>query len=123
MEPLQTGTEWLIDATGCDPIKIGDIEVLKKLFAAVVHDLHLQQAGEAQWKKFPPPGGVTGLMMLRESHLSCHSFPEHGFAALNLYCCKPREPWPWDLKLSHLIGAKKVSVRQAVRGPAPAAPA
>jgi S-adenosylmethionine decarboxylase len=112
----------MVDATGCDPLKIGDIEIFKKLFNTVVHDLHLQPVGEAQWKKFPPPGGVTGLLMLRESHLCCHTFPEHHFAAINLYCCKPRDAWPWEQKLPQLIGAKQVIVRQLARGLAPSPP-
>ena len=32
-------------------------------------------------------------VLLSESHLSGHTFPETGFAAINLYCCRPREAW------------------------------
>ncbi len=120
MVDVQTGSEWLVDASGCDARRLGDVDSLKKLFAAVVHDLGLHPVGEAQWKKFPPPGGVTGMMLLRESHLAIHTFPEHGFAAVNLYCCKPRERWNWEEKLPGLLGAKGVFVRHLPRGVAPA---
>jgi len=33
--------------------------------------------------------GVTGLLLLTESHLACDTFPERGFASFNLYCCRP----------------------------------
>ena len=117
---IPTGTEWMVDATGCDALKLGDLDTLKKVFNAIVHELHLQPVAEPQWKKFPPPGGVTGMQMLRESHLTCHTFPEHGLATFNLYCCKPREAWPWQQKLAQLLMAKEVSVRSLLRGAAPA---
>ena len=112
---IEIGTEHLVDATGCDARKLADPGALKALFAAIVSELKLHPVGEAQWEKFPPPGGVTGLLMLRESHLSCHSFPEHGALALNLYCCRPREAWPWAERLARLVGAERVSVRRFER--------
>jgi hypothetical protein len=41
-------------------------------------------------------------------------------ATFNLYCCKPREAWPWQQKLAQLLMAKEVSVRSLLRGAAPA---
>lgn len=113
---IRTGTEWIVDATGCDPARLADLATLQALFEALVADLRLTPAAEAQWTKFPGPGGVTGLLMLRESHLACHTFPEHGVAAVNLYCCTPRERWPWEGRLAALLGATRVEVREVPRG-------
>ena len=40
------------------------------------------------WHKFGGEGGVTGLIMLTESHLACHTYPEYQTATFNLYCCR-----------------------------------
>jgi len=68
------------------------------------------------WHLFPGAGGLTGVVLLRESHLACHTFPETGFAAFNLYCCRPRDRWAWETVLADLLGADDVHVRCEARG-------
>ncbi|MGC4116722.1 MAG: S-adenosylmethionine decarboxylase [Myxococcales bacterium] len=114
---MQTGREWVIDAAGCDPRMLESVEALQALFDAAVRELGLTPVRPAEWVKFPPPGaGVTGFLLLRESHLACHSFPEHGVLAVNLYCCRPRERWNWEQRLAEHVGAKQVGVRTLERG-------
>jgi S-adenosylmethionine decarboxylase proenzyme len=36
---------------------------------------------------FPPPGGVTGMVLLAESHVAVHTWPEFGGATLDVYVC------------------------------------
>lgn len=118
LEAISTGAEWLVDAHGCDPERLRSPEALGAVFERVVAELGLRAAGEAQWRVFPGAGGVTGLLLLTESHLACHTFPERGFAAFNLYCCRPREAWPWRERLAEAIGASRVEVRCLARGAA-----
>lgn len=107
--------EWVVDASGCEPARLADVDALRAVFDCVIADLDLRPAAEAQWKKFPPPGGVSGIVLLRESHLTCHSFPETGHAAFNLYCCRVRDPWPWERRLPELLAARSVVVRRIDR--------
>ncbi len=113
---MQVGMEWLIEATGCDAAALGDAARLREVFARAVVELNLQVVGEEMWHKFPAPGGVTGLAMLTESHLACHTYPEYGLATFNLYCCHERPAWPWDERLREMLGAAEVSVRMVERG-------
>jgi S-adenosylmethionine decarboxylase len=62
---------------------------------------------------------VTGFLLLSESHLSVHTFPERGFAAFDLYCCRERAPWAWDRELLVRLGARDVRVRSIARGGEP----
>lgn len=110
-----TGEEWMVEAYGCDPRRLGDQAVLEALFARVVADLGLTPVGEARWHRFPGGGGITGLALLAESHLTVHSWPEHGSACLNLFCCRPRAPWDWRAGLRELLGASEVRVRVVAR--------
>ena len=116
MSPVPPGTEWVVDAHGCDPQALRTRAVLDALFRQVVEELGLRSAGEAVWREFPGEGGITGLLLLTESHLTCHTFPERGFAAVNLYCCRPRRDWPWAERLTEALGATDVQVATHRRG-------
>lgn len=112
------GTEWLIDAFGCDPAHLASAETLRRIFERVVLELELKPVMPPVFHTFPGAGGVTGFVMLAESHLSCHTFPETGFAAFDLYCCRERPDWDWSGALAGALGASRVSVRRVSRGAA-----
>ena len=116
MPPLAPGTEWLVDAHDCDPALLRSVEALGIVFSRAVDELQLHPIGSPVWQVFPAPGGVTGMQLLSESHLACHTFPENGFAAFNLYCCREREEWPWPERLAEILSARTVAVRRLRRG-------
>jgi S-adenosylmethionine decarboxylase len=113
---MNLGTEWLIDAEGCSAELLRDLETLRRVCEEIVSDLGLRVVGEPMWHQFPQPGGVTGLYLLTESHLACHTFPEARIATFNLYCCRPRPPFAWEQRLRELLDASRVTVRMAARG-------
>ena len=108
---MTLGTEWLIDASGCDADALADIERLRAVFHRVINDLNLNVVGQIAWATFPYPGGVSGLALLSESHLACHTYPEFRAATFNLYCCRNRAAWPWEKMLAEMLGATEVKVR------------
>ena len=110
-----SGREWLVEAHGCDPDALRDPAVLAALFSRMIADLALHPVAPTQWHRFPGPGGVTGLCMLAESHLTVHTFPEHGSLCLNLFCCRPRPEWDFAGVLADIIGAERVEVRSVER--------
>ena len=110
------GTEWVIEAHGCDPERLADAGALGALVDDVIASLALTPAMPALWHRFPEPGGMTALVLLTESHLAVHTFPEHGSLCLNLFCCVPRgRDWEWREGLSRHVGAHAVTVRKIDR--------
>jgi S-adenosylmethionine decarboxylase len=109
------GTEWLIEASGCSVEALRDERALQRLFADVMDDLGLKSLNSV-WHKFPGEGGVTGIALLTESHLTCHTYPEHTTATFNLYCCRSRPDWDWRGNLSRVLGARVVSITKLDRG-------
>lgn len=112
---MTLGTEWLIDASGCDEAALADLDRLSAVFNRVIRDLDLNVLGEIQWHKFDHPGGVSGLALLSESHLTCHTYPEFRAATFNLYCCRERASWTWETTLKEMLGATDVKVRVCER--------
>jgi len=109
------GTEWLVEAAECDAAKLRDEILLRGLVDRVISDLGLKVI-DSIWHCFPDAGGVTGMAMLTESHLTCHTYPEHGTATFNLYCCRARPEWDWERNLKAIISSQAVSVTRIERG-------
>ena len=108
---MNLGTEWLIDANGCDPTALADLDRLRAIFDRVIRDLNLNVLGEIAWHQFDQPNGISGLALLSESHLACHTYPEFHAATFNLYCCRNRTAWSWETALKEMLGATDVKVR------------
>ena len=52
---MTLGTEWLIDASGCDPTALADLDRLREIFDRVIRDLGLNVLGEIAWHQFDQP--------------------------------------------------------------------
>ena len=109
------GTEWLVEAIGCGPAALRDEALVRSVLESVIADLGLKSVGSV-WHKFPGEGGVTGLIALTESHLACHTYPEHGTATFNLYCCRSRPEWDWEGNLRAHLGATAIRLTRIDRG-------
>ncbi|MGI8744939.1 MAG: S-adenosylmethionine decarboxylase [Bryobacteraceae bacterium] len=109
------GIEWVVEAHGCDPAALTDLARLQSLFDSLTGDLALHPVGEPNWHQFDGAGGITGLRLLSESHLACHTFPEFGSLCLNVFCCRPRADADFEKLLKHHVGAARVQVRRIER--------
>jgi S-adenosylmethionine decarboxylase len=110
------GTEWLVDALGCDRERLRDLSALVDLGAALIATLELRVIGTPLLHRFDGEGGVTGLYLLSESHLAWHTYPESGLCTLNLYCCRPRPALDWAELCTRTLGAESVRVSVVRRG-------
>lgn len=113
---VSVGTQWVIDAAGCEPEKLQSIDTIRQVCDRVIEGLNLNVIGEPACHRFSAPHGVTVLYLLSESHLACHTYPEHGLATFNFVCCRDEAEWPWRLELGQRLGATEIAIRTMQRG-------
>ena len=82
------GLHLTADLHGCNAAlpPMGDAAALRRLCLGAVAGAGLQAVGEL-FHAFPAPGGVTGMVLLAESHLAVHTWPELGAVTLDVYVC------------------------------------
>ena len=82
-EPI--GHHYIVEASGCDPKIISDVSKVQQILVKAA-----EIAGATVWAvsfyRFPPTG-VSGVVVISESHISTHTWPEHGYGALDFYTC------------------------------------
>lgn len=109
------GRHILAELDGCDPDLLADADGMRGLMeqAARVAELSVLAAHVVQFQE----SGVSGVLILAESHFSIHTWPEHGYAAVDVYTCGPHgRP---ELAIAHLsehIGARRIGQAEFLRG-------
>ncbi|MEQ1753762.1 MAG: adenosylmethionine decarboxylase [Micropepsaceae bacterium] len=66
--------------------------------------------------KFSPNGGVSGVAVLSESHISVHTWPEKGFAAFDVFMCGAAQPTKAIEVLEAAFKPKRIVVGEHKRG-------
>lgn len=77
---------WIIKASGIDPMMLNDLGRVKYRLRQVVEHLNLTMIA-TRGHHFGP--GCTVIALLAESHLSIHTWPEHGFFYADVATCGP----------------------------------
>jgi S-adenosylmethionine decarboxylase len=112
-EPL--GRHLLLELHGVSPERLTDTALLESVLrsaaaiaGATVLFAHFHGFGEGQ--------GVTGVLLLQESHISIHTWPEHGYAAVDVFMCGAARPEHAVAVLTEGLAAKKSVVQSYSRG-------
>jgi S-adenosylmethionine decarboxylase len=95
--------------------KLNDLEFLKNAMVEAAHRCGATIVGE-KFVQFSPQG-VTGVLVLSESHLSIHTYPEEGFCAIDCYTCGTTvDPEIACDYLVDVLGGRVVGYRALQRG-------
>jgi S-adenosylmethionine decarboxylase len=65
---------------------------------------------------FSPCGGVSGVAVLAESHISVHTWPEHNFAAFDIFMCGEAEPERAAAALQDALRPSRIELTEHRRG-------
>jgi S-adenosylmethionine decarboxylase len=75
----------IIEFIGVEESKISKLDAVRRILDRVVSKSGLKCVSSAFYQF--NPHGVSGVYLLRESHLSIHTWPERGYAALDIFTC------------------------------------
>jgi S-adenosylmethionine decarboxylase len=109
------GIHLLIELWSCNRHKIDNLDYLEKIMSQAA-----EVAGatvlKTAFQDFNPQG-VSGVVVIAESHLTIHTWPEHGYAAVDIFTCGSTvNPWKAAGFLKQELEAADVQVRSLERG-------
>ncbi|MFZ5591456.1 MAG: adenosylmethionine decarboxylase [Desulfurispora sp.] len=113
MKPL--GRHVLAEIYGCDFDILNDIKKVEEIMVNAALEAGAE-VREYVFHKFSPQG-VSGVVVISESHLAIHTWPELGYAAVDVFTCGEKvDPWDACNYLTARFCAKQMSARETKRG-------
>lgn len=115
MKMKALGIHLLIELWSCNTHKIDNLDYLESVMC------HAAQIAGATVLKTAfqdfNPQGVSGVVVIAESHLTIHTWPEHGYAAVDIFTCGTAvDPWKAAGFLRQELEAKQIQIKDFRRG-------
>lgn len=104
----------LVEYHGCDCAVLDDVDAVRAIMRRAAEAAGATVVAEV----FHPyrPQGVTGVLVIEESHFSVHTWPECGYAAVDFYTCGACEPERADMVLREGLRAERAEALLVRRG-------
>ena len=101
--PETLGTHLLLELNDCDSGLLDELDLIETAMVEAAREAGASILGRS-FHKFTPRG-VTGIVAIAESHLAIHTWPEHGYAAVDIFTCG--ESFAPDRAAQLIIGSLK----------------
>lgn len=109
------GRHVLTEVYGCDFDILNDLEKIREILVSAALSAGAQVL-ETAFHRFSPQG-VSGVVVISESHLAIHTWPELGYAAVDVFTCGERvDPWVAVEAIVKEFGAESVTASEIKRG-------
>lgn len=79
------GTHLLVELKDCNPEILRSIEKVKDLMVSAAKEARATII-DISFREFQP-FGISGVVVIAESHLTIHTWPEYGYAAVDIFTC------------------------------------
>ena len=115
------GRHMLVEFMGCDAGRLADLELVTEAMLRAAREAGATILTHRFHRFEGPEGGqgVSGAVIISESHLAIHTWPEHAYAAVDLFTCGEWvDPMRAHAVLREALGAQADDTRLLERGPA-----
>lgn len=109
------GRHILAEVFGCEPSLLNAPQAVERIMVRAA----LQAGAEVREVAFHQfsPQGVSGVVVISESHLAIHTWPELGYAAVDVFTCGDRvDPWEACRYIVQQFGASHFTASEVKRG-------
>ena len=114
-ERQSLGTHYLLELTNCSTSLLSSVAEVEKVMLKIVKECHLTAVNHC-FHQFEP-WGVSGVVILAESHFTIHTWPEINYAAVDLFVCQELDSESQFIKkVRKYFSAESVEYRKAKRG-------
>ena len=79
------GRHLLLELNGCNPKLLNDVKRVEEILVAGAKIAKATIVG-THFHQFSPHG-ISGIVVIAESHVAIHTWPEHGYAAVDIFTC------------------------------------
>lgn len=111
------GKQILVELFDCDSDCLDGTENVKKALTDVAVSIDVDVIKSA-FHQFSPHG-ISGVLLIRESHITIHTWPEYGYAAVDVFSCNHSIcPENVTAEFCARFGAKRSTVQTILRGKA-----
>lgn len=113
--PKHLGHQYIIELYGCNPAVLNDIAQLE----GIMHTTALECGATIIKQHFHQftPQGVSGTIIIAESHLNIHTWPEYGYAAVDIFTCGDSlRPLAGKVYLEKSLYAQRSTFQKILRG-------
>ncbi len=109
------GRHLLVELNDCDREVLNDLDLLRDAMLTAAIRCGAVILGDS-FHRFSPQG-VSGVVVIAESHLSVHTWPEYGYAAVDVFTCGTTvNPQTAAEVLIERLGSKNHSITEIPRG-------
>ncbi|MCA9625795.1 MAG: adenosylmethionine decarboxylase [Myxococcales bacterium] len=112
METL--GRHLIAEYYGCDVALINDLAAVSDALVAAAERVGATVVAKA-FHRYAPQG-VSGTLLIAESHLSIHTWPEAAYVAVDIFTCGGLDPRPGFQLLRERLKASDARMQEIVRG-------
>jgi S-adenosylmethionine decarboxylase len=109
------GRHLLTEFYGCDREILNDPDRIKRIMeeAAITSGASIVQSVFHLFN----PHGISGVVVIAESHLAIHTWPEYGYSAVDIFTCGEEvDPWRAHHYLKEKLKAASTSTMELLRG-------
>lgn len=109
------GKHEIVEYYNCSRKKLEDKEYIGTKLLRIAGDCGATVLG-GDFHKFGGGGGVTGVIMLAESHISIHTWPEHQYAAVDVFMCGDADSKKSIMPIKRALESEKIKAQTMKRG-------
>jgi S-adenosylmethionine decarboxylase len=114
------GVHLMLDGYGCDRNKLEDLSLIATFLDEYPDKMNMTKIMPPYVFRYngtvPEDWGVSGFVLIAESHISVHTFPEKHYLSLDMFSCKPFDTQAAAETIKHYFDIQKCEINVLDRG-------